>query len=418
MNRPTIRERGYPCLRPGAALAIAMACVSLVFSAHAQTDSTKSKKTDSFLGDFFRNNDQNKPKVRIPSRGETRDRKARQGQAGRQRIKTQREDTRAAKNEPPPPVAVTKAADARVIAVYGDFLAAALEKGLKKAFAASPQLRTIARIKGSSGLVRDDYYNWVAEIDSLLDQDKPDFIVVMLGTNDRQAMLGAQKAPFRSKEWETAYQARIGALIQKLVARKRPVYWVSLPPMRLNGLNRAVAYFNGLYRDATEPAAIRFVDVWNAFADENQNYAARGPDLDGRIRRLRGDDGIGLTAAGRRKLAHFVEREIRRTINDQQDPSIAMLDVTAPAAVIEDTPRTLHERLNAVGPVISLGGIADKDAHTLAGREGAAADGSVSWRRLSAAERDRDPMRQLLDRGAAPVLVEGRADDFSWPRPQ
>ena len=47
---------------------------------------------------------------------------------------------------------------------------------------------------GSSGLVRDDYYNWPAKVPELVAEQKPDAILVMMGANDRQTMQTAAGA--------------------------------------------------------------------------------------------------------------------------------------------------------------------------------------------------------------------------------
>ena len=72
----------------------------------------------------------------------------------------------------------------------------------------------------------------------------------------------------------------------------------------LNELFREKAYFNG----------IKFIDTWNGFTDQFGRYSAFGPDVSGRVRRLRKSDGIHFTEAGYIKLAHYVEREIKRDL--------------------------------------------------------------------------------------------------------
>ena len=54
--------------------------------------------------------------------------------------------------------------------------------------------------------------------------------------------------------------------------------------------------------------------VWDGFVDESGRFNLQGPDFEGQIRRLRASDGVHFTKAGARKLAHYVEREIRRVI--------------------------------------------------------------------------------------------------------
>ena len=61
------------------------------------------------------------------------------------------------------------------------------------------------------------------------------------------------------------------------------------------------------------------MDVWDGFVDEGGRYAQQGPDFEGQTRRLRSGDGVHFTQAGARKLAHYVEREIRRVLSTRAD---------------------------------------------------------------------------------------------------
>ena len=77
------------------------------------------------------------------------------------------------------------------------------------------------------------------------------------------------------------------------------------------------SYLNELYRSRAEKAGIAYVDIWDGFVDEAGRYSPQGPDFEGQIRRLRTGDGVYFTKFGARKLAHYVEREIQRTINNR-----------------------------------------------------------------------------------------------------
>ncbi len=84
--------------------------------------------------------------------------------------------------------AVAKAEDAKRAMVVGDFMAGALAKGLAEAYSENPNVVVIDATSGSSGLVRDDFYDWPAKLPGLVEQQKPDVILVMIGGNDRQTL--------------------------------------------------------------------------------------------------------------------------------------------------------------------------------------------------------------------------------------
>ena len=61
---------------------------------------------------------------------------------------------------PPPKPQVEKAPNATRLAVFGDSLAVDLAKALERYYAEDPNLAVIGQGVGSSGFVRDDYFDW------------------------------------------------------------------------------------------------------------------------------------------------------------------------------------------------------------------------------------------------------------------
>ena len=113
-------------------------------------------------------------------------------------------------------------------------------------------------------------------------------------------------------EWREVYTQRIDQFIKSLKGSKAAVYWVGLPIMRSAKHNNHMQVMNEIFRERAFINGVKFVDTWNGFADQFGRYSAFGPDLSGQVRRLRAGDGVHFTVRGYRKLAHFVEREIRR----------------------------------------------------------------------------------------------------------
>ncbi|MCO5057528.1 MAG: hypothetical protein M9905_06565 [Rhizobiaceae bacterium] len=60
----------------------------------------------------------------------------------------------------PEPAAIEKLPDAKVVLVVGDFIAGSLGEGLVAAFESTPGIIVERRTNGSSGIIREDYYNW------------------------------------------------------------------------------------------------------------------------------------------------------------------------------------------------------------------------------------------------------------------
>ena len=72
-----------------------------------------------------------------------------------------------------------KSADARRLLVVGDFWGKSLAEGLEEAFAEDPDVVVVDATNSAAGLVREDQYNWNVELPKLVEQHKPDILLVM-----------------------------------------------------------------------------------------------------------------------------------------------------------------------------------------------------------------------------------------------
>ncbi|CAN7603311.1 SGNH/GDSL hydrolase family protein [Mesorhizobium sp. LjNodule214] len=304
--------------------------------------------------------------------------------------------------EPATPI-VEKTPDARVVLVVGDFMAAGLAEGLDTAFAENPGVRIVARSNGSSGFVRDDFYNWPEQIKSLIDTEKPAAVIVMLGSNDRQQMkVGDVREQPRSENWTKEYERRTDALGTAIAAAKVPFLWVGMPAFRVSKMTSDMLAFNDIYHSAAQKHGGEFVDVWDGFVDENGAFVTSGPDINGQPVRLRSDDGINVSKAGKRKLAFYTEK-----------PLMKILGITAPGgAVTASAPAgaPVEAPAPAAAPIV-----VDRTPPMLLGDP--ALDGGSEL--LGAAPPVKGnpnlPGEKLVIEGKAPDASPGRADDFSSP---
>ncbi|MBX4895758.1 DUF459 domain-containing protein [Rhizobium bangladeshense] len=222
---------------------------------------------------------------------------------------------------------VQKLGDARKILIVGDFLASGLGDGLTAAFETSPGVVVEARGNVSSGLVRDDYYDWPEQLPKMIDELKPAMVVVMIGANDRQQMVtDTAKEKFRTDGWFAEYRRRVLSFGKEVTSRKIPLLWVGLPAFESDQMTADAVQMNQLYRNQVESIGGEFVDIWDGFVDENGNFIVTGSDVNGQQVRLRTSDGVNLTQAGRRKLAFYVEKPARRILGTQASPDLVRLD--------------------------------------------------------------------------------------------
>ncbi len=332
----------------------------------------------------------------------------------------------AAKRQTPPaarssngaPVAkvIPKEETARRILVVGDFVGGAVARGLEQTFAEEPRVAVVNLSNGNSGIVRDDYYDWGARLPDILNEQKPDVVVIAIGSNDRQQIKtgGSRYAPL-SENWARVYGERIAGLADTMKVSGRPFFWVGTAPMRSSSASRDMAYFNGLYKPRVAEAGGHFVDIWNGFANEDGRFVSSGPDVDGNLRALRTKDGINFTRAGRLKLAFYVEREMKRQIGFGTGAADVML-LSSPTSKIEIGP---DGEMRLVGPIISLSGPRPGARDVLTGEIKSAVVEEATTTLIvepEQAEPDTEtPHYLLVIKGGSLPNVPGRADDFTWP---
>ena len=303
--------------------------------------------------------------------------------------------------EPREVAAVEKAADAKRALVVGDFMGGALAKGLAEAYRENPNVVVVDANSGSSGLVRDDYFDWPAKLPEIAEEQKPDAILVLIGGNDRQTInTESGSHALGSDAWRAAYAARVAALADALMATGKPVLWVGLAPVRSGTMSRDYSAFNGIVREQLEVKGIRYVETWNGFADEAGKFVAAGPDVRGQSVQLRASDGINFTRAGQRKLAYFVENELNELFGGAS-PLLAGIDpAAASTGAGEEAPK--------IGPMVPIEALSAAGGDVLSGGAGASAESGDMATAISE--------RLLGDAEASPP--QGRADNYLWPPPE
>lgn len=212
---------------------------------------------------------------------------------------------------------------------------------------------------------------------------------------------------YHTEKWEELYNKRIEETIAALKSANVPVLWVGLPSIRGQKSTADAQYLNEFYRANSEKAGILYVDVWDGFVDEQGRFSTRGPDFEGQMRILRSGDGVHFTKFGARKLAHYVERELRRVLGTtpvalttpepaQQQAALTPAQPAKPSAPAQ---RPL------AGPVYMLTTNADEADELL---------GGGTSRQQPAASSD-PVVSNVLVKGGAVAVAAGRADDYAWP---
>ncbi|WFS00046.1 DUF459 domain-containing protein [Rhizobium tumorigenes] len=304
---------------------------------------------------------------------------------------------------PDTPQPTAKLDTAKTVLVVGDFLATGLGDGLQDAFSASPGVAIQTRGNIASGLVRTDYYDWQAQLPKMLDALKPAVVVVTIGANDRQQMIApGLNEKFGSDIWSLAYEERVQAFAKLVSARHIPLLWVGLPPFGSDDMTADVVKLNQIYQSQVESTGGEFVDLWGGFTDDDGKFIVTGSDINGQQVRLRTADGVNMTDAGRRKMAFYAEKPIRRLLGDQASPDIVRLDTdtTIDPAVMPEKETAAPETRT---PPISLSDPELDGGSVLLGNAAPSNSGPPSPRDL------------LVEKGEIAPAPTGRVDDYRLP---
>lgn len=313
----------------------------------------------------------------------------------------------------PAPEVVEKVENARTVLVVGDFISDGMADGLQEAFADVASVVIQTRANGSSGLVRDDYYNWPAEIGGIIEAVGPDILVVQLGSNDRQAMrVDGSTEKVRTEAWTKEYERRIDTLLDAIAEAGAPVVWVGAPPFKFSSMSADILAFNELYRNATEARGGYFVDIWDGFVDEEGRFVSSGTDINGQNARLRAADGINFTRAGKRKMAFYVERQLKLLLGDDAAPLLTSL---APDGLpmLKLPPLQTESDLVRTNPIALLDPDLDGGSVLLGDVE----QGEIATTSSNPLQA-KSVRQRLVEDGTPPPSQPGRAGNFRWQSPE
>jgi uncharacterized protein len=199
------------------------------------------------------------------------------------------------------------------IAVFGDGFGPGVAAALKLAFTADSSADVVDKSVYGVGLARNDGRTWDQVVAEIAKAERFHVAVVVFGTDDQVSLrVDKRRHNIDEAEWQQEYGRRVDLLLKEFKQRRIAVYWVGLPIMRGPIARASSEMMNGIFRQKSVLNGARFIDTWAAFADPSGAYTPYGPDLSGKSRLLRLDNGIHMTDRGYEKLANFVERDIRR----------------------------------------------------------------------------------------------------------
>jgi len=160
-----------------------------------------------------------------------------------------------------------------------------MQRLVKKEF---PSWKIVDAHKVSSGLTNQTYYDWPATASKLVEKNKPDYVFILMGTNDAQGMMSNGKGLAFSKEpWIVEYTNRVDKISEIVSKDNTSWYWIGLPVTKEKGFNSKLQFIREIQEKQTKE---HYLSVENIFGknDKSENFDMK----------LRASDGIHLNATG------------------------------------------------------------------------------------------------------------------------
>jgi hypothetical protein len=298
--------------------------------------------------------------------------------------------------------------DSYKVFVFGDLLAGGLSAGMSRLNVGNPEIKLGVRFKEDSGIARPEFYDWNEAIPKIIESNAVDIAIIMVGTNDAQAMSdGIERLDFGTPPWTALYSREVDRLINTLKQGGVAVYWVSLPPMAAASYDGAITQIAAIQKRQAEAASIRYVDIRPELTGEDGKMLVRGPDDTGGIRKLRDNDGVSFMKVGNNKIGKLVLDVLNSDIAlaRSNTPSTIESSSLEGAGAIKDQESLLSPP--AAGEIVNPAEDGKADAGP-GGKTDFALRGAITQ------PAPESPAKRLFKYGEAPPPVAGRFDDFSF----
>ncbi len=200
----------------------------------------------------------------------------------------------------PNPIRTPSPSNKLRVAVIGDSLSQGLGPAIER-WMNPGVVRVLSLGRPSTGLSREDYFNWRSGMRLIVEEFRPDLVFVMLGSNDAQAQISRDGAaiPVGSADWMEGYRERAAELLREATRAGTHVVWVGIPIVKERERWDFYRRVNDIYRDTANADPFgTFVDSWEPFEARDGGYTAFVRNERGGLVEVRAPDGVHFTSTG------------------------------------------------------------------------------------------------------------------------
>jgi hypothetical protein len=211
------------------------------------------------------------------------------------------EEDQPAEGPPAPnPIRTPSPSNKLRVAVIGDSLSQGLGPAIER-WMNPGVVRVLSLGRPSTGLSREDYFNWRSGMRQIVEEFRPDLVFVMLGSNDAQAQISGDGAAIAvgSADWVEGYRDRAAELLDEATRAGTHVVWVGIPIVKERERWDFYRRVNDIYRDTANADPFgTYVDTWEPFQARDGGYTAFVRNERGDLVEVRAPDGVHFTPTG------------------------------------------------------------------------------------------------------------------------
>jgi len=211
------------------------------------------------------------------------------------------EEDQPAEGAPAPnPIRTPSPSNKLRVAVIGDSLSQGLGPAIER-WMNPGVVRMLSLGRPSTGLSREDYFNWRSGMRQIVEEFRPDLVFVMLGSNDAQAQISGDGAAIAvgSADWVEGYRDRAAELLDEATRAGTHVVWVGIPIVKERERWDFYRRVNDIYRDTANADPFgTYVDTWEPFQARDGGYTAFVRNERGDLVEVRAPDGVHFTPTG------------------------------------------------------------------------------------------------------------------------
>lgn len=184
---------------------------------------------------------------------------------------------------------------------------------LEKDLSSLDKVKVIREGQYNTGLNRINYFDWYKETSQLLEKNKLDYLVVMFGSNDGQAIKtkDGKSIQLYAPGWEDGYRERVKDFMDLVSPKVNKVFWIGQPIPGNKDFNKKFTLFNRIYEEESKNYSnIIYINTWDRFAI-NGKFSQLVANDAGLIGAVKENDGVHLTIHGSKILSNFVVNIIK-----------------------------------------------------------------------------------------------------------